>query len=448
MKITIIKSIMKYSLSLWLCMLLLSNSANANAHVTLNMQKVDIAEVMDILSRQGRINILLAKGVSGDISVNLYNVPTVQAIYDIAEAGGYAVEKDKNTYFIMQRNEVGSYRHSETTVVETFSLDYADAETVEDVISDYLSKYGKVSSLKESNLLMIEDTPNFMVRIRSLISQLDRQPQQIIIEAKILEITLEESQAYGIEWNNIFQGGGFKGDIGTRGLAPSNPSGLFMNLANDDLNIFLDALKRGGRTRTLSSPKLVALENQQASVIVGDRLGYLNTVTVNQVTTESTQFLESGVILRVTPTIDANGLVKLDVEPEVSTGKVIDGIPSQTTTTVKTKLIVPDGHTSFIGGLIKTQKTKTEVGVPWLGSIPLLGWLFRHTEEREINTETIVLITPRIVTHADLRSELNSELGQVFEGSLDDIDPYFKQKSRTSLPAPQGAASKPRIISH
>lgn len=425
------KKIIKVYCSLWICILLFSNSALANAHVTLNMKKVDIAEVMNILSRQNRINILLAKGVSGDISVNLYNVPTIQAIHDIAEAGGYAVEKDRDTYFIMKRTEVGSYRHSDTTIVETFSLDYADAEKVEDVIADYLSKYGKVSSLKESNMLMIEDTPAFMKRIRSLIAELDRQPQQIIIEAKILEITLEESQAYGIEWNNILQGGGFEGNVGTRGLAPDNPSGLFMNLVDNDLNIFLDALKRGGRTRTLSSPKLVALENEEASVIVGDRLGYLNTVTVNQVTTESTQFLESGVILRVTPTIDARGLIMLEVEPEVSTGKVIDGIPSQTTTTVKTKLIIPDGHTSFIGGLIKTQTTSTEVGVPWLSSIPWLGALFRHTEEREFNTETIVLITPRIVTHAGL----DTELKQLLEGDLTMVEPYFEQKNRAQKAA-------------
>ena len=126
-------------------------------------------------------------------------------------------------------------------------------------------------------------------------------PQQILIEAKILEITLSDSNAYGINWTKVFNGG--ETTIGVQGLA-SPASGLFINRVTDNFTAALEALYQKNDVRTLSSPNLVARENTEASVIVGDRQGYKVTTTINQVTTESVEFLESGVILRVLPTID------------------------------------------------------------------------------------------------------------------------------------------------
>ncbi len=161
--------------------------------------------------------------------------------------------------------------------------------------------------------------------------------------------------------------------------------------------MFLDTLRTRGRVRTLSTPRLMAIENQEASVIVGDRQGYRLTTTINQVTTESIEFLESGVILRVTPAVDDKDRIRLEIHPEVSTGTVSLGIPSQTTTEVTTHVLVPDGNTIFIAGLIRSTLTESRDGVPVLGDIPGLGLLFSRRERISVNTETVVLITPRIV---------------------------------------------------
>ena len=154
----------------------------------------------------------------------------------------------------------------------------------------------------------------------------------------------------------------------------------------------------------MSTPKLLALENQEASVIIGDRRGYLVTTTINQVTSETVEFLESGVILRVTPYVDQDGNVRLDVHPEVSTGNVdANGIPSQVTTEVTTQLVVPSGRTVFIGGLIKHTSSLGQEGVPGLRRVPGIRRLFSNEERTEVNTETIVLITPKIVEDLDER---------------------------------------------
>ena len=365
--------------------------------ISLTLRNVDIAEVMEMLSKKERVNILLAQGVRGKVSVNLYDVGLKEAIHTIANAAGFDVERRGRSYFVVKHDSVGKYVESGITRVKTFKLQYSRVQDVLPIVKQYLSNYGSIKDMKGRNLLVVEDTPQFLRRIAKIIDTLDYQPQQILIEARILEITLDDDQSFGIQWENFFNVNNLAGSsVGTRGLS-SQGSGFFMNLAGEDITLALDALHREGRTKTLSTPKLLTLENQPASVIVGDRLGYVNTVTINEVTSENTEFLESGVILEVTPSVDNKGRIMLDIHPEVSTGTINDGIPSQTTTSVKTHLLMPDGATSFIGGLIKSQDFNDHSGVPILKDIPWAGRLFSRTEKRKINTEIIVLITPRIV---------------------------------------------------
>ena len=398
-----------------------NNSAKSREKISLSLRDVELSEVMQMLSRQQRVNILLSEGVSGRISVNLYEIPLSEAIRAIANAGGYEVEKRGVNYFVIGRDEVGHYVNSGTTQLRTFRLRYANAEDVSQMLEEYVSGYGNITVLKDRNIIVVEDTPEFLQRIKKLVKQLDYRPKQILIEARILEITLDDTEAYGVEWSKLFSSGSAEGKIG-RGIPLTSSNGLFLEIIDDNLRVFLDLLQREGRTRTLSTPKLLTIENKTASVIVGDRLGYVNTVTINQVTTENTEFLESGVILEVTPSVDERGRILLEVHPEVSTGTVTDGIPSQTTTSVYTHLLVPDGATSFIGGLIKTQIFKDHTGVPVISKIPLLGRLFSRQEDRKINTEIIVMITPTIVDPADEDWQRNEsdKIGSFHEEFLDD----------------------------
>jgi type II secretory pathway component GspD/PulD (secretin) len=174
----------------------------------------------------------------------------------------------------------------------------------------------------------------------------------------------------------------------------------------------------------LSTPKLLALENQEASVIVGDRRGYAVTTTINQVTSESIEFLESGVILRVTPHVDSEGRVMMDIHPEVSTGVVdANGIPSQTTTEVTTRLLVGSGQTVFIGGLIKQTRTESRKGVPLLGRIPGIGLLFSSREVTSTNTETVVIITPRVI------GEINAQWNTKPQSEVEKLDRRLQNRA-------------------
>ncbi len=369
--------------------------AGVNKKIDINVLDMEISEVMAMLAAKERVNILINNGVEGKISLNLYGVKVKEVIKAAARAGGFAAEWIDNTFYIVKPGDVGSRHKSSLTSVMTYDVRYSDPAKVKSIVEEYLSDYGQVSVLVERNVLVIEDTPEYIKRVRKILNRIDKVPNQVLIEAKILEVTLSDSNSYGVNWSKVFNSGDTT--LGVQGLS-SPASGLFINQITNSLEAVLTALYSKDDVRTLSSPNLVALENTEASVIIGDRQGYKVTTTINQVTTESVEFLESGVILRVTPRLDAEGNVMMKIHPEVSTGAIsADGIPSQKTTEVTTEILTGDGQAVFIGGLIKNNITDGRESVPILGDIPLLGAFFSGKSHASNNTETVVLITPYII---------------------------------------------------
>jgi len=367
-----------------------------------------IAELFEMISRHERVNIMLGKGVTGNVAVSLYDMTPRQAIYAIAEAGGYQVLTRDNGYVIVNPAQAAGevVVPSGQMEVKAMKVLYSEPQLVADILAKHVGRGGKVTVLPTRRMVVVEDTPDGVKRIAALLREIDTQPQQIMIEAKILEITLDDNENFGIEWNKVFSGDGVN-RIGTTKLLERSAPGLVFNFVNNNVDVFLNTLSNKGRVRTLATPKLLTLENQEASTNIGDKLGYRVTTTINNVTSESIQFLETGVILRVTPSVDTDGRIALRVRPEVSSGSLLGGIPSKKTTEVNTQLVAENGQAILIGGLIKSSAGLRRTGIPILGEVPGLGRLFSNSETTGSSTETIVLITPRIVptraTGADAR---------------------------------------------
>jgi len=377
--------------------------------ISLSIQELDILEVMQMLSREQRMNIFVADGVSGKVSVNLYDMETTEAVNLIAESAGFVVEQRNNSFFILEREDAGKLRQSDRMEVRAFKVEYAAIADVETILQEHISEYGSIKSLPENDLLVVEDLPPFLDKIATILDEIDREPKQILIEAKILEISLTDNQAYGLDWARLFDSASEIGAFGVRGLASATSAGLFADYTNGDIELVLSALKERGRLRTISTPKLLAMEGLEAETVVGTEIGYQVTTTINQVTTESIEFLESGIILRVLAQVDRSGRIMLEIHPEVSTGVVSDdGIPSKSTTQVSTQMLVPDGKTVFLSGLIQHQVNNTREGVPVLGDLSVIGGLFSNRAQSITSTEIVVLITPTVVNYTQRESELNS----------------------------------------
>lgn len=370
--------------------------------ISMTMKDADLADVMDMISREQRVNVFVSTDTDETVSFSLYDMALPHAIRAIANAAGFAVEHYDGNYFVVDRDDAGKYEPDALTKVSAFGLQYVEVDEMQALLEPYLSEYGEITVFNDQDMFLVEDTPGFLRRIEALVNRIDQPPTQILIEARILEVTLTDDDSYGIDWIKFFESDGGVGDFGTQGLSDPTSSGLFFDYIGPDYGAVLNALTSQGRVRTLSTPKLLAVEGQESSVIIGDRRGYSVVTTVNQVTTESIEFLESGVIFRVTPSVDDNGNIMMDVHPEVSTGIIdpLTGIPSQTTTEVTTRMIVPDGETIFVGGLIKRRIEESKQGVPIISKVPLVGRLFSSRQQIDTNTETVVLITPTIVGEA------------------------------------------------
>jgi len=389
-----------YGLAMFsLFFLSLAHAQDDSQRISMTMKDAELADVMDMISREQRVNIFVSTDSNEEVSFSLYDMTLPDAIRAIANAAGLAVEHYDGNYFIIDRDEAGKYAPDALTKVRSFELQYVTVDEMQSLLDPYLSDYGEITVFSEKNIFLIEDTPEFLRRVAALVREIDKQPTQILIEAKILEVTLTDEDSSGLDWTKFFSSDGGTGEFGGQGLNNAASPGLFFSYTNDNITVALDALTSQGRVRTLSSPKLLAIEDQESSVIVGDRRGYSVITTINQVTSESIEFLESGVILRVTPSVDANGKVMMDIHPEVSTGVIdpLTGIPSQSTTEVTTRMIVPDGQTIFVGGLIKHRVEESQRGIPVISRIPGVGRLFSSRENNKSNTETIVLITPTIL---------------------------------------------------
>jgi type II secretory pathway component GspD/PulD (secretin) len=367
--------------------------------ISISLDNVEIAEVFQMISRRERINIVLDRDVAGPISIHLYDLTTEEAIHAIADSAGYAVRKKYNGYIILPHDIADGDMHD--MIIRTFKVQYTSPALVKDILDEHKSDHGKITVLEDRSLIVIEDNPQSLDRMENLLAEIDKPPRQILIEAQILEIKLSENEAWGLNWAHFFSSGDGEASLGWRGSASSEFTGFVATVDRSSLAAVLNILNEKGRVRTLSTPKLLALENQQASVIIGERQGYRVTTTINQVTTESVEFLESGVILDVTPSVDGQGRILMAIHPEVSTGTIQLGIPDKSTTEVTTVLLAEDGQPIFIGGLIRNNIDYQRNGVPILGDIPVVGRLFSDIEEKVGLTETVVLITPYLIKDAN-----------------------------------------------
>ena len=239
---------------------------------------------------------------------------------------------------------------------------------------------------------------------------------------------MDDNQNFGIDWTRVFSADDVN-VFGSRGLASRGSPNFFLNYANRNIEVYLSALSNKGRVRTLATPKLMTLEHQEASTNIGDKLGYRLTTTINNVTSESVEFLETGVILRILPSVDSDGRIVMRVRPEVSSGSVLAGIPSKKTTEVSTQLVAKDGQTILIGGLIKASDGRRRIGIPLLSDVPGVGALFSSNERTGSSTETVVLVTARIVGDNGLLEN---------QPALDKVIDAEQQMGNAKLGLPQG----------
>ena len=294
------------------------------------------------------------------------------------------------------------------------------------------SKDGEIHNVrivadKENNALLIVANADEYGIIESALKKLDVAPRQVLIDVTIAEVTLTDDLSYGLEWSFQNDSKSHKGSLlnSANAMSPHAPGFAYVyNTLGSNIQATLNMLASDGRVNILSSPHIMVADNQQAKIQIGDSVPIAGQSSVTAgVVVSSTQYLDTGIILTVTPRISAGGVVNLDVQQEVSTASSVPttGLISPTISkrTAKSIVTVQSGETTILGGLIKDEKSFSTSGIPLLSQIPVIGALFGTQGFKKVKTELVILITPRIATNAaqakTISEEFRKRLGEVGE---------------------------------
>jgi type II secretory pathway component GspD/PulD (secretin) len=405
-----------------------SSNSGSDRVMSINYIKIDIREALSALAMQREINIVAAPDVSGEISVHLYGVTLDEALAAICLAGGFTYSKQGDLYYVHKPDDAEDTQ-DEAVEMRIFKLKYVEIDKIQEILGA-VPDMRMVKIHEPTKTIIVEDTLENIKRIETIIRSWDTMPKQVLIEAKILEVRLTDDMSLGVDWDKIL------GDarISTAGFseailptannpdaapAPDTGIGFFSNLitgagTSHQFAAALDALRLKTTVNALATPRVIAIHGKAAKVQVGGQQGYrLTTVNVGT-STETIEFLDTGIVLEITPYVDDKSHILLSVRPSITSATLeAGGIPVTKTALVSTWLMAKHGETVFIGGLIQDDKTKEKNAVPVLGSIPGLGILFGRNARSLDKSEIVVLIKP-LILEAD-RKLINQEMIEKFK---------------------------------
>jgi type IV pilus assembly protein PilQ len=425
--------------------------------VEMHVNDVSLLEVLRTLSLQSRKNIIASKSVTGNVTANLYNVTVPQAIDAILQSNGYIYrEKDNFIYVYSAKEAADMERASRRSTTEVFHLYYTPAANAAAMIKPALSADAQIAitaaaqsgidisagdaggnSPSSEDLLVVTDYTTNLEKIRSILKDVDRRPQQVLVEATILAATLSDNNALGVDFSvmggvkfgqflttpaqtitnaaaGTLQNSTTNAGVSGYGVGQTSftnnlpPGGVRVGLLTNNISVFIQALESVTNTTVLANPKVLSLDKQKGYVHIGRSDGYQTTTVSSTTSTQTVQFLDSGTTLVFRPFIGDDGYVRMEIHPEDSSGGLTSSnLPFKTTTEVTTNFMVKDGRTIVIGGLFRDSSTTSRGQVPGLGNIPLLGVLFRQQQDQTTRQEIIILLTPHILKDDSVYSQIS-----------------------------------------
>jgi type IV pilus assembly protein PilQ len=417
--------------------------------ISVNLKDVDLRDFFRLIHEISGLNVVLDPAVKGSLTIVLDEVPWDQALDIVLQNNSLDKQLNGNVLRIATRatlkTEAETQRDLEKAQAEAIApvtvtrvLSYSKAATLKDTLKKFLSSRGDILSDDRSNQLIIRDIPSVIPTIDNLIRQLDRKSQQVEIEARVVSASRSFARDIGTElgFQGVATGGrsvfGGTPAVGASGQGPAGaltpplvvpgtqPSGngitngLPLNTslragsptsgfgfshrsANFAIDFFITAAESKGVGKLLSKPKVITQNNEKATVKQGTKIPIQTTIN----NTISVQFIDAVLKLEVTPQITAEGTIFMDVlveNTQIDTGiPRVQGIPALNTQAAETKVTVADGGTVVIGGIIVSQQRVDISEVPLVGSLPLIGHLFRRTNTTTQSQELLFFLTPRII---------------------------------------------------
>ena len=395
----------------------------------------DVGQVLRLLARQSKINMVVSESVQGTVTMRLEDVTALQAIEIIVKAKGLFLDKLDSVYYIKTAAE----RTAEPTQSDSYQFSYARAKDIVTVVGPQLSSKDAMQIDERTNTIFFRETRANIDTIRKLLVQIDKPTKQVMIEARLVEVTANPKQAYGINWGGVLGGpsnpqtisygaGGTSaatavpGANSTTNFNFGNPgnknflgsfgsllAGQFAILNVPQMSVTLQALNEDSDAEFLANPRIVTADNMQAKIEITTAQP-VPQLTFNPQTAESVfggfQDKKYGNTLTVKPSINKDNFITLAVKPEIS-NKVRDESftfqkdtvrsPVIDTRTLESNVLIKSGDTLAIGGLLQDEVLKARTKVPVMGDVPVLGYLFQSRSNARVKRNLLVFVTPTII---------------------------------------------------
>lgn len=414
---------------------------------------MDLHKVLASLARLQKKNIIFSKNVeTRAVEFSLTDVTPEQAMKLIAESYGYfVVDKGNSVIHIITPSERGPASES-TSIIQ---LSHVTVKEIESNVRSFMGTGGKLGINESANVFIVSGQPELLENVRKLVAELDRPPMQIFIQAKVIQTTTNFSRQLGIQWGPQLQQNTISNGTAQTPTTVSNTNGINFNAPVGE-NTFVASLtnwsvlqaqimagESTGVVKVLSSPRVTTMNGVAASIESLDTFNIqtLASTGIGTAPQGQLQQVSSGVSLRVTPIVLSKNSVLLKIlltksDPDTAE---INGIPGISSNTASTQLVVRNGETASIGGLIQHSKSESHTGIPFLNTLPLIGGLFQNSAKNLNDLEVIIFLTPTIFEEGE--NVAGEEPRAVTIGASGDA---FSQKAETkpSSSANPGASAK------
>jgi type IV pilus assembly protein PilQ len=399
--------------------------SSSESMITLDLKNVKLEDALRLITEKTGMKFVIKADLSEKlISIYLPNVKGKDALDAILSMHGldYTRRKDTDIYIVEEMPETLPLE------IEAIKLRYAKAKDLGEIIKSNLSQHGQVSVDTRTNTIIIRDLPKNILEVGDLISKLDRSLPQVLIRADIVELSTQATKELGVEWEVGITASGavqqtafpfytdrattfrkleqvYNETGGWAGGTGQSPTFTFGQLSFAELSASIKALETKGLAKVLAQPRIAVQNDHSANINIINNIAIAMKTTYNDsgfAVSREPIYADIGVELIATPHITDEGDVILEVEPSVTSandspyfkGEAVD----RTKRSAKTIVTVKDEGTIVIGGLLRNESTTTITKVPFLGNIPLLGLLFRSTDDTENRTDLVVFISPIILT--------------------------------------------------
>jgi len=382
--------------------------------MSLDVQGADIQTVLRSLSEFSGKNIVASKEVKGEVTLRLRNVPWRHALDIVLKSQGLGMVETGQTIVVSNldtlRKEEMDRRTAERTQEELLPLEtrilpvnYAASKEMARSVEKTLTKRGHIEVDDRSNSLIVTDIADRLDQVDAMVRNLDTRTPQVEIVARLVDVDVSSTRDLGIQWGvhnlDLFDAGVTE-HVDINAADVSNPAalarlGTIKSFGSIDAR--LQALESQNKANIISNPRITTVNNREASVVVGKQIPLIVQDFAGNAVTQLTTI---GIKLNVTPHINTGNRITMDVHPEVSdlaSQATVQGGIIINTTMADTRVMVNDGETAVIGGLIRSNESTTKRGVPVLMDVPLLGNLFRSNSTTKQKRELLIFVTPKIL---------------------------------------------------